>query len=126
MIEPRDKAHRQTRLKEYALLAPRLARLLARLMRDPRVPARNKAILVVTLGYLFSPIDIIPDVIPAVGQLDDLIIAAFALDHLLNRVPPEVLKDHWDGDEDVLEVVRNIVEIGAGLVPRWIRRLIPG
>ena len=126
MIEPRDKAHRQTRLKEYALLAPRLARLLARLMRDPRVPARNKAILVVTLGYLVSPIDIIPDVIPAVGQLDDLIIAAFALDHLLNRVPPEVLKDHWDGDEDVLEVVRNIVEIGAGLVPRWIRRLIPG
>lgn len=126
MIEPRDHAARQTSLKEYALLAPRLIKLLVRLMRDPRVQPRSKAVLLVTVGYLVSPIDIIPDMVPGVGQLDDLIIVAFALDHLLNRIPEELVKEHWDGDEDVLEVVRHVVEIGAGLVPTWIKRFLPG
>jgi uncharacterized membrane protein YkvA (DUF1232 family) len=126
VIEPRDHAARQTSLKEYALLAPRLIKLLVRLMRDPRVQPRSKAVLLVTVGYLVSPIDIIPDMVPGVGQLDDLIIVAFALDHLLNRIPEELVKEHWDGDEDVLEVVRHVVEIGAGLVPTWIKRFLPG
>ena len=125
-MEPRDHAARQTSLKEYALLAPRLVLLLSRLMRDPRVQPRSKAVLLLTLGYLMSPIDVIPDMVPGVGQLDDIIIVAFALDHLLNRIPAELVKEHWDGDEDVLEVVRHVVEIGAGLVPAWIKRFLPG
>jgi uncharacterized membrane protein YkvA (DUF1232 family) len=126
VIEPRDHAARQTSLKEYALLAPRLIKLLVRLMRDPRVQPRSKALLLVTVGYLVSPIDVIPDMVPGVGQLDDIIIVAFALDHLLNRIPEELVQEHWDGDEDILEVVRHVVEIGAGLVPTWIKRFLPG
>jgi uncharacterized membrane protein YkvA (DUF1232 family) len=125
VIEPRDHA-RQTSLKEYALLAPRLIKLLVRLMRDPRVQPRSKALILVTAGYLASPIDVIPDMVPGVGQLDDIIIVAFALDHLLNRIPEELVHEHWDGDEDILEVVRHVVEIGAGLVPTWIKRFLPG
>jgi uncharacterized membrane protein YkvA (DUF1232 family) len=125
VIEPRDHA-RQTSLKEYALLAPRLIKLLVRLMRDPRVQPRSKALILVTAGYLASPIDVIPDMVPGVGQLDDIIIVAFALDHLLNRIPEELVQEHWDGDEDILEVVRHVVEIGAGLVPTWIKRFLPG
>jgi uncharacterized membrane protein YkvA (DUF1232 family) len=125
VIEPRDHA-RQTSFKEYALLAPRLIKLLVRLMRDPRVQPRSKALLLVTVGYLVSPIDVIPDMVPGVGQLDDIIIVAFALDHLLNRIPEELVQEHWDGDEDILEVVRHVVEIGAGLVPTWIKRFLPG
>jgi uncharacterized membrane protein YkvA (DUF1232 family) len=126
VIEPRDHGARQTSLKEYALLAPRLIKLLVRLMRDPRVQPRSKALLLVTVGYLVSPIDVIPDMVPGVGQLDDIIIVAFALDHLLNRIPEELVQEHWDGDEDILEVVRHVVEIGAGLVPTWIKRFLPG
>jgi uncharacterized membrane protein YkvA (DUF1232 family) len=125
-MEPRDHAARQTSLKEYALLAPRLIKLLVRLMRDPRVQPRSKALILVTVGYLVSPIDVIPDMVPGVGQLDDIIIVAFALDHLLNRIPEELVQEHWDGDEDILEVVRHVVEIGAGLVPSWIKRFLPG
>ncbi|HVF54149.1 MAG TPA: YkvA family protein [Actinomycetota bacterium] len=117
-----DLTPEQTKLKEYALLAPRLVRLVWRLARDPRVPARSKAILVLLGGYLFSPVDIIPDFIPGVGQLDDLAIAAFALDHILNRVPDDVVKEHWDGDEDVLEIVRNILDISTSFIPGWIKK----
>jgi uncharacterized membrane protein YkvA (DUF1232 family) len=125
-MEPRNHAARQTSLREYALLAPRLIKLLTRLMRDPRVQPRSKAVLLITAAYLMSPVDVIPDMVPGVGQLDDIIIVAFALDHLLNRIPEDLVKEHWDGDEDVLEVVRHVVEIGAGLVPAWIKRFLPG
>jgi uncharacterized membrane protein YkvA (DUF1232 family) len=111
-----------TSLKEYALLVPRLARLVWRLSRDPRVPARSKATLFIIAGYLVSPVDVVPDFIPGIGQLDDLVILAFALDQMLNRVPDEVVRDHWDGDEDVLEVVRQVLDISTAYVPGWLKK----
>lgn len=111
-----------TSLKEYALLLPRLARLLWRLSRDPRVPARTKATMFIIAGYLVSPIDVIPDFIPGIGQLDDLVVIGFALDQMLNRVPEEVVLEHWDGDEDVLAVVREILDISTAYVPGWLKK----
>ena len=116
----------QNKLREYALLAPRLAKLVWRLTRDPRVPARSKALLIVLAGYLVSPVDILPDFIPGIGQLDDLVLAAFALDHIINRVPDEVVREHWDGDEDVLEIVRQILDISTAFVPGWLRKRLSG
>lgn len=121
-IELRDREAQQTRLKEYALLVPRLVKLLWRLARDPRVPARSKATLFILAGYLATPIDILPDMVPVIGQLDDLIIAAFALDQMLNRVPPEVVREHWDGDDDILEVVQEILDISTAFVPGWLKK----
>jgi uncharacterized membrane protein YkvA (DUF1232 family) len=115
----------QTSLKEYALLAPRLVKLVWRLARDPRVPARTKAVLFVLVGYLASPIDLIPDFIAGLGQVDDLVIAALALDQILNRVPDEVVREHWDGDEDVLEVVRQILDISTSFIPGWLKKRFP-
>ena len=112
----------QTQLKEYLLLAPRLLKLLWRLARDPRVPARAKATLVILGVYLASPIDLIPDFVPGVGQLDDLVIVAFALDQMLNRVPEEIVRDHWEGDEDVLQIVREILDISTAFVPGWVKK----
>lgn len=125
-IEPASAAQPpQTSLREYALLAPRLVKLVWRLARDPRVPARAKAVLFVLVGYLASPVDLIPDFIPGLGQLDDLVIAAFALDQILNRVPDEVVRQHWDGDEDVLDVVRNILDISTAFIPAWLKKRFP-
>ncbi len=74
-------------------------------------------------GYLASPVDIVPDFIPGLGQADDLVLIAFALDQILNRVPEELLREHWDGDEDVLSIVRQILDISTAFVPRWLKRL---
>ena len=113
---------RPTSLKEYALLVPRLARLVWRLSRDPRVPPRTKATLFIIAGYLVSPIDVVPDFLAGIGQIDDLIILAFALDQMLNRVPEEVVLEHWDGGEDVLQVVRQILDISTAYVPGWLKK----
>lgn len=111
----------QTELKEYLFLLPRLAKLIWRLTRDPRVPARAKATLVILGAYLVSPVDLIPDFIPGLGQLDDIVIAAFALDQILNRIPDHLVHEHWDGDEDVLDLVREILDISTAFMPRWLR-----
>lgn len=111
----------QTELKEYLLLLPRLAKLIWRLTRDPRVPARSKATLVVLGVYLMSPVDVIPDFIPGLGQLDDIVIAAFALDSILNRIPDHIVREHWDGDEEVLQVVREILDISTAFMPKWLK-----
>ncbi|HVM34982.1 MAG TPA: DUF1232 domain-containing protein [Actinomycetota bacterium] len=116
----------RTRLSEYALLAPRLVKLVMRLMRDKRVPARSKAMMVVLAGYLASPIDLVPDFIPGAGYLDDLVIAAFVLDQILNRVPEHLVAEHWDGDEDILQVVRDVLDITVRSLPARIRRRLPG
>ena len=125
MIEPRElpsDPSSQTNLKEYALLLPRLLKLLWRLARDPRVPPRSKAILFLLAGYLVSPIDAIPDFIPGIGQADDVIVIAFALDQMLNRVPEEVVREHWEGDEDVLQIVKEILDISTAFVPGWLKK----
>jgi uncharacterized membrane protein YkvA (DUF1232 family) len=119
---PVIKEDRRDRLREYALFAPRLVKLVYRLLKDERVPVRSKAMLVVVAGYLVSPIDLIPDMIPGVGQFDDLLVAAFALDQILNRVPEQVVIEHWDGDEDVLRIVREILDISTGFMPVRIRK----
>jgi len=110
-----------TDVMEYVLLLPRLVKLLWRLARDPRVPPRSKAMLVVLAGYLVSPIDLVPDFLPGIGQADDLMIVAFALDQMLNRVPEHVVREHWEGDEDVLEVVRQVLDISTAVVPGWLK-----
>jgi uncharacterized membrane protein YkvA (DUF1232 family) len=123
-VEP--SADARTRLSEYALLAPRLVKLVMRLMRDKRVPARSKAMMVVLAGYLASPIDLVPDFIPGAGYLDDLVVAAFVLDQILNRVPEHLVAEHWDGDEDILQVVRDVLDITVRSLPARIRGRLPG
>jgi len=117
-----DKESQQTKLKEYALLVPRLLKLLWRLARDPRVPARSKATLFVLIGYIVSPVDVIPDFLPGIGQLDELVIAAFALDQMLNRIPADIVREHWEGDQDILQVVQEVLDIATAFVPPMLKK----
>jgi uncharacterized membrane protein YkvA (DUF1232 family) len=110
------------RLGKYVRFIPAFAALVYRLMKDPRVPARAKATLLLAAGYVASPIDFVPDWILGLGQFDDLIVAAFALDQILNRVPEHIVLEHWDGDEDVLQIIKEILDISTGFMPASIRR----
>jgi uncharacterized membrane protein YkvA (DUF1232 family) len=112
----------RTRLKEYALLFPRLLRLVGRLVRDKRVPARPKAVLLVLGAYLVSPIDLVPDFIPGLGHVDDLIMVAYALDQIINRVPEEIVREHWDGDEDLLQLAREVLSLSNAVFPGRLKK----
>lgn len=79
--------------------------LVARLLRDRRVPRRQKALLAGLVGYLALPFDIVPDFIPVAGQLDDAVVVAFVLRRLVRRVDPELLVEHWPGPRASLTLV---------------------
>ena len=79
--------------------------LLRRLLGDPRVPRRRKVVLGVLVGYLLMPIDLVPDFIPVAGQLDDVIVAALALRYVLRGGGEPLLREHWPGPPQSLELV---------------------
>lgn len=107
-------------LREIALFLPNFVVLLKRLVSDPRVPRKSKLILAGTILYLVSPIDVVPDFVPGLGQLDDVVVALLALHSILNRVDDEVVIEHWPGDENVIRMVRAGLSAVAQLLPgKW-------
>lgn len=110
-------------LMDSVLALPNLAKLLVRLLRDPRVPRKSKILVGLTLGYLVTPIDLIPD-IPVIGQTDDLLLIAFTLNRLISTSGDELVLEHWDGSQDVLDVIKNISDLGAGLMPKKARAIL--
>ena len=115
--EPLTRSGARAILREIALFLPRFVVLLKRLMGDPRVPTRNKWVAGGVLVYLVSPIDIIPDFIPGLGQMDDVVVVLLALNGLLNRVEEDVVLEHWDGDADLIRMVRAGVAAATRLLP---------
>src|SRR5438034_684921 len=82
--------------------------LCSRLLRDPRVPRRKKALLVLLAGYLALPFDLIPDFIPVAGQLDDALIVALVLRSLLRGNGEALVREHWPGPSSSLALVLRI------------------
>jgi uncharacterized membrane protein YkvA (DUF1232 family) len=89
---------RKTIAKELVTLVPNLLRLFRGLIGDQRVPWSSKALLVVGVLWLASPIDLIPEFVPGVGPIDDAVVASLVLRHLVKRAGPEVVREHWQGD----------------------------
>ncbi len=102
---------------EVALSLPHLGVMLARMLADPRVPLRRKVALGASFAYWVSPLDLIPDRLPLVGQVDDVIVVAVAIQRLLEAVPQEVRRAYWPGSEDALDLVEAIVAWFAEMVP---------
>lgn len=96
-------AGQRDRAREMASLVPNLLLLFRDLLRDARVPRRAKLWLVVAVLWIASPVDLVPEFIPVAGPLDDAIVAAIALRHLLRCTPKAVMLEHWRGDPAVLE-----------------------
>jgi uncharacterized membrane protein YkvA (DUF1232 family) len=112
--------------REAIVLIPNVVKLLGRLVRDPRVSVRRKSFAAAALIYVVSPIDVIPDFVAGFGQLDDLVIVAVALNHLIAGAGRDVVEEHWDGSADSLDLVLSATEWGNEIIPGPLRRLLPG
>lgn len=111
--------------REAILVLPNVVKLLSRVVRDPRVPIRRKVLAAAVLVYVVSPVDLIPEVIIGVGFLDDLVISAVAIHHLLDGAGRDIVMEHWDGSQDSLDLVLAFMEWGAEIVPAPLRRFLP-
>jgi uncharacterized membrane protein YkvA (DUF1232 family) len=84
------------RLREWARVIKRDVHALYLAARDPRVPWYAKALAALVAGYALSPIDLIPDFIPVVGYLDDVILVPLGIVLVIRLIPPEVMAEHRD------------------------------
>jgi uncharacterized membrane protein YkvA (DUF1232 family) len=106
-------AGRRTAARELATLLPNLLMLFKGLVGDARVPRWSKALLLLGIAWVASPIDLIPEFIPVLGPLDDAVVAALILRHLLRTAGPDVIAEHWRGDPVTLEKLLRLSRRGA-------------
>lgn len=90
-------------LRDLAGFLPACITTVRRLWADPRVPRRAKLAVALAGLWVLSPIDLIPEFLPVIGPLDDVVIVALALRYAARQVPGEILVDAWAGDRQLLE-----------------------
>ncbi|HVE45884.1 MAG TPA: DUF1232 domain-containing protein [Acidimicrobiales bacterium] len=95
----------QGTLKELAGFLPDCVTTVRRLRADPRVPRRAKLVVALAGLWVLSPIDLIPEFLPLIGALDDVVVVALALRYAARKVPPDVLFAAWPGRRSVMERV---------------------
>jgi uncharacterized membrane protein YkvA (DUF1232 family) len=112
------------RMKNLLLFIPNMLLLCARLLSDPRVPKTEKALVAGAIIYALIPFDLIPDLLPFVGQIDDAYLISLTLLRLADRTDPEIVREHWSGGGDVVELIAAVAMFAARFLPARIRRVL--
>jgi uncharacterized membrane protein YkvA (DUF1232 family) len=102
-------AGRGADVRAVAGFVPDCVVLFGRLLRDERVPRHRKLLLGAMLAYLAMPFDLVPDVIPVAGQLDDLLTVVLVLRGVLRSGGPDLLREHWPGPSATLNALLALV-----------------
>ncbi len=114
-------------LRDLVLLLPDLTVLLMRLLRDRRVPRGSKVAALLGVGYVLSPIDLLPTLIfGPLGLVDDLLVVSATLSRLLNHVHPDVVRSHWPGRGDALEAIQRVTAWAESLFTGRLRGFVRG
>ena len=108
----------------YIRQLPHFLRLLVGLVTDPRVAMVDKLLVFGAIAYIVTPIDLIPDFIPFIGEVDDVYLLVIALQRLISNAGRLVLLDHWGGEAaDLADLnLRGALAAAAFFLPRRIRR----
>jgi uncharacterized membrane protein YkvA (DUF1232 family) len=101
-------AGRRTQARALAGFIPDCIVLFRRLLRDGRLTRARKTLVLAVIVYLALPLDIVPDFLPVVGQLDDAIVVGLALRAVLRGAGPEVVREHWPGPEESLRLILRV------------------
>lgn len=112
------------RLKNVVLFIPNMVALCVRLLTDKRVPVAERALVAGAVVYAIVPLDLIPDMLPFVGQVDDVYLIALTLLRLMERTDPKIVREHWKGGGDVVELVGAAAMLAAKFLPKAIRRVL--
>jgi uncharacterized membrane protein YkvA (DUF1232 family) len=104
LLRPRD-----VPVRELLGVIPDVLRLLRSLIGDGAVPADVRIVLVGLIAWIISPIDLIPEFIPGLGPLDDVIVAIVAMRYVRRRVGLDALRDRWVGTDDGFALLARVI-----------------
>src|SRR5256885_28234 len=118
------KSQLKSRMKNLLMFLPNMLILCAKLMVDKRVPRTERALFAAAVIYAIIPFDFIPDMIPFVGQIDDVFLISLTLLRLIDRTDDKIVREHWRGGGDVIQLAESVVTIAPMLIPRRISRVL--
>ena len=119
-----SKIELKSRMKNLLLFLPNMIILCAKLMVDKRVPRTERALFAGALIYAIIPFDFIPDMIPFVGQIDDLFLISMTVLRLIDRTDDLVVREHWRGGGDIVALAESAATVAPLLIPRRISRVL--
>jgi len=108
----------------FLMFLPNMVMLLGRLLKDARVPTAEKALFLGAIVYVISPLDFIPDILPFIGQVDDIYVVALTLLRLVNRSDASVVREHWSGGGDIVSLSDSIASIAPMLLPKRVTKVL--
>src|SRR6476620_4658461 len=114
----------KSRMKNLLMFLPNMVLLCLKLMVDKRVPRTERALFAAAVIYAVVPFDFIPDMIPFVGQIDDLFLIALTLLRLIDRTDDTIVREHWRGGGDIVALAESAATIAPLLMPRRISRIL--
>ena len=114
----------KSRMKNLLMFLPNMVALCARLMVDKRVPLTERALFAAAVIYAVIPFDFIPDMIPFVGQIDDLFLIALTLLRLIDHTDDMVVREHWRGGGDIVALAQSAATIAPMLMPKRVARVL--
>lgn len=123
-LKRREKSELKGRMRSFLMFLPNMVMLLGRLLKDARVPAAEKALFLAAIVYVISPLDLIPDIFPFIGQVDDLYVVALTLLRLVNRTDESVVRQHWTGGGDIVSLADSIASIAPKILPKRVSRVL--
>ena len=123
-IKRSEKSELKGRMKNFLMFLPNMIRLCGSLLIDNRVPITEKALFAAAIVYAISPIDLIPDVFPFIGQIDDLYLITLTLLRLLNYTDEGVVREHWKGGGDIIALTNSIAGLAPKLLPQRVSRVL--
>jgi uncharacterized membrane protein YkvA (DUF1232 family) len=112
------------RMKNLLMFLPNMFTLLGRLIKDSRVPIAEKTLFAAAIVYVIMPLDFIPDVIPFVGQIDDVYLVALTLLRLINKTDESVIREHWKGGGDIVGLANSVAGLAPLLLPKRVSRVL--
>jgi uncharacterized membrane protein YkvA (DUF1232 family) len=112
------------RMKNLLMFLPNLVILSVKLMVDKRVPRTERALFAAAVIYAVVPFDFIPDMIPFVGQVDDLFLIALTVLRLIDRTDDMVVREHWRGGGDIVQLAESAATIAPLLMPKRVARVL--
>jgi uncharacterized membrane protein YkvA (DUF1232 family) len=99
--------------REVLATVPDVLRLLRGLVADRSVPLDVRLVLVALIAWIVSPIDLIPEFVPVLGPLDDIVVAVAALRYVRRRLGTDALRARWRGSDAGFAVLARIIGAGA-------------
>jgi uncharacterized membrane protein YkvA (DUF1232 family) len=120
----KEKSLLKSRMSNFLMFLPNMFTLLGRLLKDNRVPLAEKALFAAAVVYVIMPLDLIPDVFPFIGQVDDIYLVALSLLRLVKRTEESVVREHWSGGGDIVSLANSVAGIAPMLLPKRVTRVL--